>query len=322
MQWTSHVDYSTIREQRVVLESGCRSSTWSAVRDYARYTYNEAMETERLQKLLARAGYGSRRTCESIIEEGRVTVDGQIARLGDKADPTQHRIEVDGVPISRPQPMLYIVLNKPRGVISTTSDPRGRRTVLDLIDIPLSRRGEPVRLYPVGRLDAESEGLILLTNDGALTQRLTHPSYEHPRVYRVLVEGVPDAATVERWQRGITLDGRPARFDHAYVEDRRHEDAWLRITVHEGRKHLVRRIVAALGHPPKRLIRIKMGPLELRELAVGKWRHLSDEERRKLREDVRGASSTRRGRPGSRRSSRRRPSRGRPSSSKPDRNRR
>lgn len=244
------------------------------------------MEKERLQKILARAGYGSRRACEEIIAEGRVTVDGVIAQLGDQADPTEQRIEVDGTPIQRPQPRLYIMLNKPRGVISTTSDPQGRRTVVDLVALPRSRQGELARLYPVGRLDAESEGLVLLTNDGALTQRLTHPRYEHPRVYRVLVEGEPNADTVERWQRGLTLDGRPTRFDKIFVEEQKHDETWLRITVHEGRKHLVRRMVAALGHPPKRLIRVAMGPLQLGELPTGKWRYLSNEEIQQLRRET------------------------------------
>lgn len=254
------------------------------------------METERLQKILARAGYGSRRACEQIIEEGRVTVDGRTAQLGDQADPEAQQIKVDGAPIPEPQRRVYIMLNKPRGVISTTSDPRGRRTVLDLIPALQSKRGEAMRIYPVGRLDAESEGLILLTNDGQLTQRLTHPRYEHPRVYRVLVEGEPDAATLERWQLGITLDGRRSGFDKILVEEQRHGEAWLRVTVHEGRKHLVRRIVAALGHPPKRLIRVEMGPLKLGNLPTGKWRYLTGSEVALLRREVKAPRKGGRGR--------------------------
>jgi 23S rRNA pseudouridine2605 synthase len=274
------------------------------------------METERLQKILAGAGYGSRRTCERLIEEGRVTVDGTTATLGDQADPSRQRIEVDGVPIARPQPRFYIMLNKPRGVISTTSDPQGRQTVLDMINLPRFRRGEQPRIYPVGRLDAESEGLILLTNDGALTQRLTHPSYEHPRVYRVLVEGVPDSATLERWERGIVMEGRPTAFDQVSIDEERHEDSWLRVTVHEGRKHLVRRVVSALGHPPKRLIRITMGPLQLGNLPAGKWRYLTDDEVRLLQREVQGKSEdvSRGARAG-------RPSGGRPAGGRPSRKR-
>jgi 23S rRNA pseudouridine2605 synthase len=277
-----------------------------------------AMDTERLQKILASSGYGSRRTCERLIEEGRVTVDGKAATLGDQADPDRQRIEVDGVPIARPQPRFYIMLNKPRGIISTTSDPQGRKTVLDLINLPRFRRGEQPRLYPVGRLDAESEGLILLTNDGSLTQRLTHPSYEHPRVYRVLVEGVPGAETLERWERGITMEGRPTSFDHVTIEEDRHEDAWLHVTVHEGRKHLVRRVVSALGHPPKRLIRIAMGPLELGDLGAGKWRHLTQDEVNLLQREVQGkvgegSRDTPGGRPPGRRSPQNRSDSRRPS---------
>ncbi len=275
------------------------------------------METERLQKILASAGYGSRRSSERLIEEGRVTVDGKTATLGDQADPSRQRIEVDGVPISRPEPRFYIMLNKPRGIISTTSDPQGRKTVVDLVNLPRLRRGEPPRLYPVGRLDAESEGLILLTNDGTLTQRLTHPSYEHPRVYRVLVEGLPEAATLERWKRGITMEGRPTAFDQVTVEEELRENCWLRVTVHEGRKHLVRRVVSALGHPPKRLIRVAMGPLELGNLPLGRWRHLTDDEVRMLQREVMGKSAEAGRRPRGGRPTRRGSSRNRPDSRRP-----
>ena len=145
------------------------------------------MTIERLQKILARAGYGSRRVCEELLEEGRVSVDGHVARLGDKADPEVQRITVDGTGVRLPRAFTYIVLNKPRGYLTTTSDPHGRRTVLDLIDLPREQRQEPPRLFPVGRLDADSEGLVILTNDGELTQLLTHPRYGHPRVYEVQV---------------------------------------------------------------------------------------------------------------------------------------
>lgn len=248
----------------------------------------ERNKKDRLQKILARAGYGSRRACERMIEAGRVTVDGRVATLGDQADPDAQRIVVDGVVIPAPQPRVYIKVYKPRGYITTTQDPQGRKTVLDLISLPRSKRGEPMRLYPVGRLDADSEGLLLLTNDGPLTQRLTHPKYEHPRVYRVLVEGTPDAATLERWQKGITLDGRPSRFDKVAIERQRQDDCWLLVTIHEGRKHLVRRIVAALGHPAKRLIRVEMGPLHLGDLKPGKWRYLTTEEVNALTQQIEG----------------------------------
>ncbi|HOT90362.1 MAG TPA: pseudouridine synthase [Anaerolineae bacterium] len=239
----------------------------------------ENENAERLQKILANAGYGSRRACEKMIEEGRVTVDGRIAQLGDKADPTTQRITLDGVPIRHPQAHTYIVVHKPRGYISTTDDPQGRRTVMDLIPLPQ-------RLYPVGRLDADSEGLVLLTDDGELTERLTHPRYGHPRVYRVLVEGEPAAETLERWRRGITLDGKPARFNQVQIEYPERGQTWLRVTVHEGRKHLVRRIVAALGHPAQRLIRVALGSLQLGDLGVGKWRYLREGEIAALRKEA------------------------------------
>jgi len=227
---------------------------------------------ERLQKILARAGYGSRRVCETIIEEGRVTVDGRVAHLGDKADPDTQQIMVDKRPLKRINThRIYIMLNKPQGVISTTHDPHGRKSVRDLVSVP-------ARIYPVGRLDYNSEGLILLTNDGQLTQQLTHPSYGHTRIYRVLVKGEPDKATLERWERGITLDGKYTRFDEVVIEHQGRDQAWLRVTVHEGRKHLVRRVVAALGHPALRLIRIAMGPIQLGDLSSGKWRYLTASE--------------------------------------------
>jgi pseudouridine synthase len=242
------------------------------------------MEPERLQKILARAGYGSRRACEKMILDGRVTIDRRLAQLGDKADPDSQRIYIDGVLLAKPQTYTYIILHKPRGYITTTSDPQGRRTVLDLVNRSSSKspRDAQVRLYPVGRLDADSEGLILLTNDGSLTQKLTHPSYGHPRIYRVLVNEEPSRQTLDQWQQGITLDGKMTRFSSVMLDGQSRGKTWLRITVHEGRKHLVRRMVATLGHPALRLIRIQMGPLQLNDLAVGQWRHLSRGEVRAL----------------------------------------
>lgn len=237
------------------------------------------METERLQKILARAGYGSRRACEAIIEHGRVAVDGKIAQLGDKADPTTQRITLDGVPLRRPQTHTYVMLYKPRGVITTTSDPEGRRTARDLVDVPQ-------RLYPVGRLDADSEGLLLLTDDGEVTQHLTHPRYEHVRIYRVLVIGEPDKEAVDRWQRGVTLDDKMTRFDKVEIDSQERGRAWLSITVHEGSKHLVRRMVSALGFHVLRLIRVQMGPLRLGDLHSGRWRYLGPREVDALRREV------------------------------------
>lgn len=274
----------------------------------------ENENAERLQKILAAAGYGSRRACEVIIEEGRVAVDGRIAKLGDKADPATQRITLDGEPIRQPQGHTYVALYKPRGYITTTSDPQGRRTVMDLI--PLTQR-----LYPVGRLDADSEGLLLLTDDGELTERLTHPRYGHARVYRVLVTGEPSAETIERWRRGVTLNNKKAKFSQVQVEHQEHEQTWLRVTVHEGRKHLVRRIVAALGHPAQRLIRVEIGSLKLGDLPTGRWRYLRDSEVSALRKEA-GLTHPR---AGSRRESRGRYNRsrqGRPRQRKPTSGRR
>ncbi len=204
---------------------------------------------------------------------------------------------MDGKPIPKPQPKLTIMLHKPRGPITTTDDPRGRDTVMDLVDIPAAETGGcPFRLYPVGRLDADSEGLLLLTNDGTLTHRLTHPSFEHDRVYRVRVLGYPEDRTLARWREGIVLDGRRSKFDKVVVISRRGEFTWLRVTLHEGRKHIVRRIVAAMGHPADRLIRVQMGPLKLGDLPVGQWRYLHEAEIQALQEEV-GIQASRRDRP-------------------------
>ncbi len=239
----------------------------------------ENENSERLQKILASAGYGSRRACEVMIEEGRVAVDGRIAKVGDKADPATQRITLDDVPIRRPQAHTYIIVYKPRGYITTTDDPEGRRTILDLV--PLTQR-----LYPVGRLDADSEGLVLLTDDGELTERLTHPRYGHARVYRVLVAGEPTEETLERWRRGVTLDGRRSNFSQVKIEHQEREQTWLRVTIHEGRKHLVRRITAALGYPVQRLIRVEMGSLQLGDLTTGRWRYLREGEVNALRKEA------------------------------------
>ncbi len=237
------------------------------------------MAIERLQKILARAGYGSRRACEELIQARRVTVDGRVAELGQSADPATQRILVDGQPVRLPTTHTYVALNKPRGVVSTMSDPEGRRTVRELVALP-------ERIYPVGRLDTDSEGLILLTDDGELTQQLTHPRYRHPRIYRVLVEGIPTAETLERWRRGVQLDTRPARFDQVIAERTDEGRTWLRVTVHEGRNHLVRRVAAALGHPVVRLIRVAMGPVRLGDLPPGQWRRLTSEEVAALKDET------------------------------------
>lgn len=239
---------------------------------------------ERLQKLLARANLGSRRASESIIAAGRVTVNGRVAKVGDKADPAIDRILVDGRPLfaaERPpsEPYLYIALNKPRGVISSLEDEleEGRATVRDLIPIAAD-----THIYPVGRLDKPSEGLVLMTNDGALAHRLTHPRYGHEKVYDVTVEGRISERTLEQWRRGVMLDGRITAPAPIEVIERASDQTRLRVILREGRKRQIRRVAADLGHPVRRLVRERIGPLSLGDLQPGEWRHLTTAEVREL----------------------------------------
>jgi len=221
-----------------------------------------------------------------------VRVNGQVVtQLGAKVDPAQDTIEVDGQPITL-EDKVYILLHKPRGYLSDTQDFRGRSSALGLVPA-----GE--RLYPAGRLDAESEGLLLLTNDGELTYLLTHPRYEHEKEYLALVEGEPAGATLRRMLGGVDHDGQTLRADaverlerpgpearsHGW-EEAPSGRAWLRITLHEGKKRHIRRMCAAVGHPVRRLIRVRIGPLELGDLSVGKWRYLTQEEVRKLKSET------------------------------------
>lgn len=232
--------------------------------------------TERLQKIMARAGLGSRRQSEELIAAGRVRVNGRVAKLGDKADPGSDRIEVDGQRIVvADEPLLYIALNKPRGVISSLEDEleEGRTTVRDLIPLDSS-----VHIYPVGRLDKPSEGLMLMTNDGELAHRLTHPRYEHEKVYTVVVEGRLTDDIVEQWRRGVMLDGRITAPAPIEILERGDDKTRFRIILREGRKRQIRRIAADLGHPVQQLIRDRIGPLELGDLPPGKWRYLTNRE--------------------------------------------
>lgn len=242
---------------------------------------------QRLQKILSAAGYGSRRACEDIVSQGRVSVNGRLARLGDKADPQRDDIRVDGARLRPQQPHTYVVVYKPRGVVSTAFDERGRKTVRDLVALD----GE---LVPVGRLDLNSEGLVLLTDDGALTHRLTHPRYKHPKEYHVRVDGQPNPATLARWRRGVRLpdfdehtrDGgltAPAEVDILRPAE---GGAWLRIVMHEGRKRQIRRVANLLGHPVRQLIRVGLGSLQLGTLKPGQWRHLSPKEVKALRREA------------------------------------
>jgi pseudouridine synthase len=235
---------------------------------------------ERLQKIMARAGLGSRRSNEKLIRAGRVRVNGRVARLGEKADPVQDRIEVDGQPLSF-DPLVYIMLNKPKGVLSSTEDEleQGRTTILELVDIP-------GHLYPVGRLDKPSEGLILLTNDGQLAHRLTHPRYEHPKVYRVVVTGRPDAQTLRRWAEGVYLEGQRTAPAEITILEQQPERTALQIILREGRKRQIRRVAALLGHPVETLVREQIGPLKLGDLPPGRWRYLTEAEVDRLKKSV------------------------------------
>jgi len=233
----------------------------------------------RLQKILAGAGVSSRRGAEDLLRAGRVAVNGEPARLGESADPEHDVVTLDGVPVQR-EPFAYWLVNKPVGVISTVHDPQGRPTVVELVPEPERR----VRLFPVGRLDRETEGLVLLTNDGALAHVLLHPSHESEREYRVSVEGRISAATLRELAAGIELEdgitapartGRPRR-DAASGTTR------FSLTLIEGRKRQIRRALAALDCPVVRLVRVRMGPLELGRLKPGAARPLTGVERRAL----------------------------------------
>lgn len=248
---------------------------------------------ERLQKLMARANLGSRRASEAIIAEGRVTVNGVVASVGDKADPTVDRIAVDGTPlfaapVTSGDSHIYIALNKPRGVISSLEDEMeaGRTTVRDLIPIATE-----AHIYPVGRLDKPSEGLVLMTNDGALAHRLTHPRYGHEKIYDVTVEGRISDRALDQWRRGVMLDGRITAPAPIEIIERTAEQTRLRVILREGRKRQIRRIAASLGHPVRRLIRERIGPLSLGDLKPGEWRYLTAGEVRELQQSAAGRTT-------------------------------
>ncbi|MDP8937097.1 MAG: rRNA pseudouridine synthase [Actinomycetota bacterium] len=232
-------------------------------------------EGPRLQKVLAAAGFGSRRVCEELIEEGRVTVDGEVAELGRRVDTDVARVEVDGVPVSVRSGLVYYLLNKPRGVVVTAADPQGRPTVLDLVP-------RDPRVFSVGRLDADTEGLLLLTNDGDLAHRLAHPSFGVEKEYLAEVEGVPTPGQLRRLRTGVPLDdGLTAPAKASFVPPHA-----IRLTIHEGRNRQVRRMCLAVGHPVVRLVRTRIGPLADRGLAPGEWRDLTTDEVQALQKSV------------------------------------
>lgn len=233
------------------------------------------MEGERLQKTLARAGYGSRRACELLIVAGRVTVDGHVAELGNRVRPDTQLICVDGKLAATMQQKVYLLLNKPDGVVTTAQDPQGRPTVLELVE-------SPVRVFPVGRLDMNTEGLLILTNDGRLAHLLTHPSTGVAKEYLVRVEGDPSPAALRRLREGVELeDGLTSPAQVSRVSE-----GLLRIVIHEGRNRQVRRMCAAVNHEVTRLVRTRIGPLHDPTLSPGSFRHLSQREVRQLHEIV------------------------------------
>jgi 23S rRNA pseudouridine2605 synthase len=230
---------------------------------------------ERLQKVLARAGFGSRRAAEELIAAGRVAVDGEVAHLGRRVDTTRDRITVDGIPVSVRADLVYYLLNKPARVVTTARDPEGRPTVIDLVPL------EP-RVFPVGRLDYETEGLLVLTNDGELAQLLSHPAHAVEKAYLAEVDGVPSRATIRRLRDGVDLeDGRtaPARVRLVQTHD---DGAAVELVIHEGRNRQVRRMCETVGHPVRRLVRTRIGPVTDRRLAPGAWRPLRLKEVRAL----------------------------------------
>jgi 23S rRNA pseudouridine2605 synthase len=250
----------------------------------------------RLQKALSQAGVASRRASEELIREGRVQVNGQVVTaMGVQVDPDRDVIVVDGRRIDAQESRRYVKLYKPAGVLSVLNDDRGRPALSDLVSDAGATRPAGAALaglHPVGRLDLDSEGLLLLTNDGALTERLTHPRYEHPKEYVVLVDGAPKAEALRALRTGIELeDGKtaPAQVERvaetAWGRPPRGR-SWLQIVLHEGRKRQIRRMCAAVGYPVRRLIRVRIASLELGDLAPGEVRPLTEAERRRLRSEA------------------------------------
>ncbi|MDT4919343.1 MAG: rRNA synthase [Pseudonocardiales bacterium] len=223
----------------------------------------------RLQKVLAAAGLGSRRACEELIAAGRVTVDGKVAELGSRADPQTAVIHVDGNRVIVRDDLVYLALNKPRGVLSAMSDSRGRRTIGELVE------DRPERLFHVGRLDADSEGLLLLTNDGELAHRLMHPSFGVLKTYLATVPGPVGKEVGRRLRAGVVLDDGPASVDAFRVVQAHDNQAIVEVVLHEGRKHIVRRLLAEVGHPVSRLVRTRIGPVHLGGQRAGTIRPLT-----------------------------------------------
>ena len=236
------------------------------------------MPLERIQKILSQAGVASRREAERMILERRVMVNGRVVdTLGSKADPSKDHIKIDGKRIGRFDSKVSLLLNKPRNYLSTVEDPHERPTVMDLCKVVRQR------VYPVGRLDFDAEGLLILTNDGELANILTHPRFEVPRTYLAKVIGVPDENELTRLKRGVMLEDGRARVVSCLVISEKEKHSWVRVVVTEGRNHLIKRIFSAIGHPVLKLKRVEFGPIQLGNLPIGQFRYLTVEEIEKIR---------------------------------------
>ncbi len=242
------------------------------------------MSTDRLQKILARAGVAARRKAEELIREGRVTVNGKVATIGEKADPEKDVVKLDGKRIQAAREHRYLLLNKPKGYLTAVSDPGGRPTVMDLVPPPLRRA-----LVPVGRLDYHTEGLLVLTDDGEFAQRLSHPRYGCHKTYEVKVKGVPENTQLDRLRRGVVIEGHrtsPCRIDVLRTTPIRGDEggnAWFRIELAEGRTRQIREMFFRIGHPVQKLRRVAIGPVSDTKMPVGVLRDLTESELRSLR---------------------------------------
>ena len=235
----------------------------------------ESPSEHRLQKILASAGFGSRRQCEELIEQGRVAVDGTIAKLGSKVNPVRAEIKVDGARLKSAKP-VYLALFKPKGYLCTDSDQQGRARTIELIPASFGR------LFLIGRLDKDSEGLILLTNDGALSERLTHPKYGVPKVYRVQVAGELTEEGVRQLREGVYLAEGFAKVANIVIKGRHKQSTILEMTLTEGMNREVRRLLARIGHKVLTLIRVAVGPVKLGKMTPGEWRKLTQSEVERL----------------------------------------
>jgi 23S rRNA pseudouridine2605 synthase len=235
---------------------------------------------QRLQKIIAEMGIASRRKAEELIVEGRVTVNGQVAVIGMKADPLRDHIKVDGKLLTQPEKKVYYIFNKPRGVVTSMSDPQGRPTVNDFL------RGIKQRVYPVGRLDYDSEGMLILTNDGEFAYAILHPSKKIPKTYLVKVKGVLENEDIEKLSKGMKLDGvmtAPAKVRRLRKTE---NNSWIEMTIYEGRKRQIRKMLERVGHPVIRLLRVRINGLEMGELSPGACRRITQEEMKKIGKDL------------------------------------